>query len=75
MLDFHESWSLALEFPRDVTEFYRIQKLKGRKNDESVWYDQCLKLTETTFFKGRFPKLDFLIAMSITKVAKSEKWK
>ena len=75
MLDFHESWSLALEFPRDVTEFYRIQKLKGRKNDESVWYDQCLKLPETNFFKGRFPKLDFLIAMSITKVAKSEKWK
>ena len=31
MLNFHESWFLALEFPRDVTGFYRIFKLKAEK--------------------------------------------
>ena len=29
MLHFHESWFLTLDFPRGVTQFYRISKAKG----------------------------------------------
>ena len=29
MLHFHESWLLTLEFPRGVTQFYRISKGKA----------------------------------------------
>ena len=28
MLNFHESWFMTLEFPRDVTQFYKISKDK-----------------------------------------------
>ena len=30
MLNFHESWFLTFEYPRDVTQFYRISKGKER---------------------------------------------
>ena len=50
MLHFHESWFLTLEFPRGITQFYRISKGKESFVMSRISKGKVTDLKDTGFY-------------------------